>query len=269
MTTVDAAPGIALSFPRVVRSEWVKFRTLRSSWAVLGVTVLFIVALGAVFCGVTAARWSQESFLDRLTFDPTRTALGGVFLAQLSIGVLGVLFVTGEYATGMARATFTAVPRRLPVLLGKLLVFAACCAVVTIPSCFVGFAIGQALLAGQDIQTTLSAPGVARAVAGAGLYLVAIGVFGAALGWLVRHTAGAIASLFGLLLVLPLVVRFLPTSWSDDVGTWLPSNAGQAVFAVRDSPLTSLGPWSGFGVLCGWAAAALLLGAVTLLRRDV
>jgi hypothetical protein len=247
----------------------VKLRTLRSSWVVLAVTVLFVAGLSAVFCGFTAQHWSHESLFDRLTFDPTQTSLGGVFLAQLSIGVLGVLVVTGEYATGMVRATFAAVPKRLPVLAAKLLVFAAVCTVVTVPSSYAGFAIGQQFLKSQDIQTDLSAPGVNRAVLGAGLYLVAVGLFGVALGWLVRHTAGAIATLFGLLLVLPLVVRFLPTSWADDIGTWLPSNAGQAVFSVAPSRLTTLGPWEGFGVLCAWAVLAVMLATAALLRRDV
>jgi ABC-type transport system involved in multi-copper enzyme maturation permease subunit len=260
---------IRLTFGHVVRSEWVKFRTLRSSWATLATTVGFVVLLAALLCGFTAARWDDESFLQRLSFDPTQTALGGVFLAQLSIGVLGVLLVTGEYASGMVRATFAAVPRRLPVLAAKLVVFATVCAFAAIPSSYAGFAIGQQFLKSQDIQTTLSAPGVGRSVLGAGLYLVAVGLFGVALGWLVRHTAGAIATLFGLLLVLPVVVRFLPTSWADDVGTWLPSNAGQAVFSVQQSDLTSLGPWAGYGVLLGWVAVFLLAATYQLAHRDV
>jgi ABC-2 type transport system permease protein len=125
------------------------------------------------------------------------------------------------------------------------------------------------LLSSQHIDTTLSAPGVARAVVGSGLYLTVVGVFGTALGWLIRHTAGAIATLFGLLLILPLVIHFLPAQWADDIGTWLPSNAGQAVFTVGSSALTSLGPWQGFGVLCAWVAVAVIAAAILLPRRDV
>jgi ABC-2 type transport system permease protein len=263
------ADGIRLTHLRVVHSEWLKLRTLRSTWITLAVTVGFVVGLAALFCGVTAAHWSHETFLEKLSFDPTRTSLGGVFLAQLSIGVLGVLAVTGEYATGTARATFTAVPRRLPVLVAKVLVFAAVAAVVAIPSGFAGFSVGQLFLSSQHIQTTLSAPDVARAVIGSGLYLTAVGVFGIALGWLVRHTAGAIATLFGILLILPLVVHFLPAQWADDIGTWLPSNAGQAVFTIGSDPLTSLGPWAGFGVLCAWVVVTVIAAAILLPRRDV
>jgi ABC-type transport system involved in multi-copper enzyme maturation permease subunit len=263
------AADIRLTNLRVLRSEWLKLKSLRSTWITLAVTVGFVIGLGALFCGVTAAHWSHETFFEKLSFDPTRTSLGGVFLAQLSIGVLGVLAVTGEYATGTARATFTAVPTRLPVLVAKLVVFAVVSALVAVPSGFAGFLVGQLLLSSQHIQTTLSAPEVARAVVGSGLYLTAVGVFGIALGWLVRHTAGAIATLFGLLLILPLVVHFLPASWADDIGTWLPSNAGQAILTVGSSPLTSLGPWAGFGVLCAWVAAAVVAAAILLPRRDV
>jgi ABC-2 type transport system permease protein len=274
---VTAAPStgrasgddVRLTNLRVVHSEWLKLRSLRSTWITLAVTVGFVVGLGALFCGVTAAHWPHETFLERLTFDPTRTSLGGVFLGQLSIGVLGVLAVTGEYATGTARATFTAVPTRLPVLVAKLLVFGVVSAVIAIPSGFAAFWVGQWLLSSQHIQTTLSAPEVARAVIGAGLYLTAVGGFGIALGWLVRHTAGAIATLFGLLLILPLVVHFLPAQWADDIGTWLPSNAGQAVLNVGSSELTTLGPWQGFGVLCAWVLATTIAAAILLPRRDV
>jgi ABC-type transport system involved in multi-copper enzyme maturation permease subunit len=267
--TPGAPNDIRLTNLRVLRSEWLKLRSLRSTWITLAVTVAFVVGLSALFCGVTAAHWSHETFLEKLAFDPTRTSLGGVFLAQLSIGVLGVLAVTGEYATGTARATFTAVPTRLPVLVAKLVIFAVVSVLVAVPSTFAGFWIGQAFLSSQHIQTTLSAPEVTRAVVGAGLYLTAVGVFGIALGWLVRHTAGAIATLFGILLILPLVVHFLPAQWADDIGTWLPSNAGQAVLTVGSSPLTSLGHWAGFGVLCGWVALTVIAAAILLPRRDV
>jgi ABC-2 type transport system permease protein len=263
------AGDIRLTNFRVLRSEWLKLKSLRSTWITLAVTVGFVIGLSALFCGVTAAHWSHETFFEKLNFDPTRTSLGGVFLGQLSIGVLGVLAVTGEYASGTARATFTAVPTRLPVLVAKLVVFGLLSVLVAVPSTFAGFWIGQALLSSQHIQTTLSAPEVARAVVGAGLYLTAVGVFGIALGWLVRHTAGAIATLFGILLILPLVVHFLPSQWADDIGTWLPSNAGQAVLTVGVSPLTALGPWAGFGVLCGWVALTVIAAAILLPRRDV
>ena len=257
----------ALSFPRVVRAEWLKFRTVRSSWLTLAVTMLLVVGLGALFTAARAAHWPPRDPGEQFTFDPTRISLAGVFLAQLAMGVLGVLVVTGEYASGTIRATFTAVPRRLPVYIAKPLVFAVLSLVTLVPTTFAAFIVGQDLLSSKGINTTLGAPHVLRAVIGAALYLTAIGLFGVGLGWLLRHTAGAISTLFGVLLILPILARVLPSPWNDDVSKWLPSDAGQGIFGVRIEGL-SLGPWAGFALLCGYVAAVLLLGAVTVVRRD-
>lgn len=267
---VRTAPDLGgrVTFARVVRSEWVRFRSLRSTWVTLAVSVAFVIGLGALFSAARAAHWPPRDPAELLTFDPTLTSLGGTFLAQLAVGVLGVLIVTGEYTTGMIRATFTAVPRRLNVLVARSLVFAGMAAAALVPTTVVAFLLGQQLLSSKHIETTLDAPHVARAVVGAGLYLVAIGLFGVALGWLLRHTAGAIATLFGLLLILPLLVHFLPDPWPDRISKWLPSEAGQALWAVRPQ-LYALGPWVGFAVLCGYVAAALVAAGVLLLRRDV
>lgn len=266
-TQASPAGSGGVTFPRVVRSEWVRFRSLRSTWITLAVTVVFVIGLGALFTAARAAHWPPRDPQELLTFDPTLASLGGTFLAQLAIGVLGVLVVTGEYTTGMIRATFTAVPHRVGVLLARSVVFTAVTSVTLLPTALVAFTLGQRLLSSKHIETTLGAPNVGRAVVGAGLYLVAIGLFGVALGWLIRHTAGAIATLFGLLLILPLLVHFLPDPWPDRIGKWLPSQAGQAVFAVRHEP-GSLDPWVGFAVLCAWAVAALVAAAVLLVRRD-
>src|SRR5674476_144697 len=125
--------------------------------------------------------------------------------------------MTGEYATGINRATFGAVPRRLPVLWAKAIVYAGVALVMMLLATFIAFLGGQAALSGKHLQTTLSHPGVTRAVIGAALYLTVVGLFGLALGALIRSTAGGIATLFGLLLVLPLIVHFLPESWSRDI----------------------------------------------------
>src|SRR5947209_5388726 len=223
---------MSLSFRRVLHAEWLKFRSVRSSWLTLTITMVLVIGLGALFTAARASHWPPRDIGEALTFDPTRISLAGVFLAQLAIGVLGVLVVSGEYASGTIRATFTAVPRRMPVYLAKPLLFAALSLLALVPTAFAAFAVGQQMLSSKQINTTLGAPNVTRAVVGAGLYLAVVGLFGVALGWLLRHTAGAISTLFGVLLVLPLLVRVLPSPWSDDVSKWLPSGAGQAVFAV-------------------------------------
>src|SRR3954471_18727415 len=171
MSAGDAAMSEGLSFGRVVRAEWIKFRSVRSSWLTLAVTVLLVVGLGALFTAARASRWPPRDPGELLTFDPTRISLAGVFLAQLAFGVLGVLVVTGEYASGTIRATFTAVPRRLAVYAAKPMVFGALSLLALVPTTFAAFVVGQDLLSSKHINTTLSAPGVIRAVVGAALYL--------------------------------------------------------------------------------------------------
>jgi ABC-2 type transport system permease protein len=256
-----------VSFPRVLHAEWLKFRSVRSSWLTLAITMVLVVGLGALFTAARASRWPPRDPGELFTFDPTRVSLAGVFLAQLAMGVLGVLVVTGEYASGTIRATFTAVPRRLQVYFAKPLVFGVMSLLALLPTAFAAFVVGQHMLSSKGIQTTLAAPHVLRAVIGAALYLTVIGLFGIGLGWLLRHTAGAISTLFGILLILPILARFLPAPWSDDVSKWLPSDAGQRIFAVRPD-LPSLGPWPGFALLCGYVAAVLVVGGITVLRRD-
>jgi ABC-type transport system involved in multi-copper enzyme maturation permease subunit len=181
--------------------------------------------------------------------------------------VLGVLVVTGEYSTGMIRASLSAAPTRLPVLWAKTIVFAAVTFVVTTVSSFVAFFGGQAFLSSQHIQTSLAAPGVFRAVLGCGLYLTVVGLLGVALGWIVRHTAGAIASVFGLLLVLPALGDALPDTLAPHITPYLPSNAGQQLVAVH-SEVGMLAPWAGFAVFCAYLVVGIVVAVVLLKRRD-
>ncbi|EIV92410.1 ABC transporter permease [Frankia sp. QA3] len=264
---LTAKAGYGVTQRRVLLSEWTKLRSLRSTLFSLLAAIVFVVALGILISWAQASHWDQASQIDRLTFDPTNTSLSGVFLAQLAIGVLGVLMFSGEYGTGMIRATITAVPHRLPVLWAKSIVFAVVTFVLMTVSSFVAFFGGQAMLSSKHIETTLGHSGVLTAVVGGGLYLTVVALLGVALGALVRSTAGGIAILFGVLLILPLIVNFLPSSWYDNIDPYLPSSAGQAVFAVvRDS--SSMAPWTGFALFCGYAAVLLAAAAVVLRRRD-
>lgn len=263
-----AADREKVTFARILYAEWIRFRSLRSTWITLAVTVVFVIGLGALFTAAAAAHWPPRDPGDLARFDPTRASLGGSFLAQLAIGVLGVLLVTGEYSTGMIRATFTAVPRRLAVLTARTIVFAVTTLAVLVPTCVVAFVLGQHLLSSKHIQTDFGAPGVTRAVIGAGLYLVAIGLLGGALGWLIRHTAGAIAVLVALLLIVEILVHLLPSPWPDRIAPYLPAEAGQALWTIKPDAHT-LAPWTGFGVLMLYVAVSLIAAAFLLHRRDV
>ncbi|WP_405585488.1 ABC transporter permease [Streptomyces sp. NBC_01190] len=252
---------------RVLYSEWIKLRTLRSTFYTLIAAVVALVGFGALFCAVTANRWPHMHAGERAHFDPALTSLRGYFLAQLAIGVLGVLVVTGEYATGMIRATMSAVPRRLPVLWAKAALYSAVTWVLMTAGALIAFLVGQALLSSQHIDTTLSPPGATRMVLGVGLYLTVVGLLGVAIGALIRNTAGGIATVFGLLLVLPALAEALPQSWNNAIGPYLPSNAGQALISLHREAHT-LAPWTGFGVFCLYALAALAGAAALLKRRD-
>ena len=259
--------GLKVTQLRVLRSEWLKFWSLRSSYITLGATVLGMIGFGVLFSAVTANRWPELREARRLAFDPTGTSLRGFELAQLILGVLGVLLVTGEYSTGMIRASMSAAPKRLPVVWAKAAVFTAVAFVVGEVSAFVAFFAGQALLSSQHIQTSLGAPEVLRTVFGTGLYLTGVGLLGVALGWIIRSTAGGIATLFGLLLVLPALGEALPDSWASHINPYLPSNAGQSLTAVHPDP-GMLAPWTGFGVFCVYVVVAFAFAVVLVKRRD-
>ena len=267
VVVTGAAPGIRVTQPRVIRSEWTKLRSLRSTrWSLLIATVLTI-GFPILAAAVISAHWGHRSASDRAHFNPLDVSLIGSQIAQLAIGVLGVLVITGEYSTGMIRASFTAVPKRLPVLWAKTFVFALVTFVLMLPAVLLAFFISQSILSRHHAQTSFSDPHVARAVIGAALYLTVIAVFSLALGTILRNTAGGIATFAAILFVIPPLMNVLPQSWNDAASRYLPSNAGRAILSVtRDSG--SLAPWTGFGLFCAYAAGALVLAAVLLVRRD-
>jgi len=256
-----------VTLARVVLSEWTKLRSLRSTVFSLLAAVVIVIGLAVLVSSVTVAHWPPKNPAELAAFDPTSRSLAGIFLAQLAIGVLGILVVTGEYTTGMIRASLAAVPTRLPVLTAKTVVFAVTTFVITLPTVLAAFLIGQAIFSGKNLQTSLGSPGVLRAVVGSALYLTVVGLLGLGLGALLRTTAAAISTLFGVLLVLPIIVRFLPSSWSTPIDKYLPSTAGQGIVAVHPDPST-LSPWVGFALFCGYAAVVLVAAGVSLVRRD-
>ena len=269
LAPASAADGLDDHGPnqwRAIKAEWIKLRTLRSTAFTLIAAIVGMAGIGLLISAVTNANWNHLQRDELVNFDAVGRSLAGVNIAQLAVGVLGVLLVTGEYGTGMIRSTFAAIPARLPVIWAKSAVYAAITLVIMVPSAFIAFLGGQALLGTHGVS--LSAPGAVRAVFGVALYLTVVGVLAGALGFIVRSTAGGIASLFGLLLVLPGLGNLLPTSWQTNVLPYLPSRAGSAVYDLRPDPGT-LAPWTGFGVLCLWTALALVIAALLVRSRDV
>jgi ABC-type transport system involved in multi-copper enzyme maturation permease subunit len=258
----------AVTLPRVVRSEWTKLRTLRSTrWSLLA-AVIGMAGLGPAVAAVQMSRWAQLGAEERSHFDAIDAGVGGYHLAQLAIGVLGVLVITGEYSTGMIRSSFMAVPRRLPVLWAKLLVFSAVTFALMLVSTVVSFYAVQAIVTQHHQQVSLGAPHALRAVIGTALFLTVLGILAVGLGTLVRNTAGGIASFVGLLFVLPGVVALLPSTTADHVNPYLPLNAAFAVATSRFDDRHHLAPWTGFGVFTAYALVVVIVAAVGLLRRD-
>jgi ABC-2 type transport system permease protein len=250
---------------RVMRAEWTKLRTQPSAYWALLTAVILVVGFGIGYSLLRVTRPPHGAAA--AAFDPAAISLSGVQLAQIAVGVLGVLLVTSEYATGLIRTTFAAVPRRLPMLWGKAALLAGAVTAVSLPAAFAAFAGGQSILARQHLSVPLSQPGVARAVVGSALYLAVVGLLGLGLGALIRNAAGGIAALFGLLYGLPLAAGFLPGSLAADVTKYLPATAGQAVTTVPPDP-SMLQPWTGFAVLCAYAAVILAVSAAQMRRGD-
>jgi ABC-2 type transport system permease protein len=259
-----APPGVTP--PRVAKAEWIKFRSLRSTWFSLGAALIIASGLGVLVAYLRGNDLAAHGGFAK-DMDFVRLSLSGTLLAQLAVGVLGVLMITGEYSTGMIRASLAAVPHRTPVLVAKAVVLGLAAFVVGTVSSQIAFTGGQAALSAHHYGVSISSPGALRAVIGGGLFLALVALLGLGCGFAVRSTGGALATLFGLLLVLPLLVQALPTSWQDDISKFLPFNAGTAAMETIQRS-DSLSPWAGIGVLALWVAVALSIGLVLLRRRD-
>ena len=272
MSAVAATPaanrGLRVTQAHVAVSEWTKLRSLRSSRYSLLATVVLTIGFPLLFAMVISSHWGTMSPQDRARRHPLDVALAGVNVSQLAIAVLGVLVISGEYSTGMIRATMIAVPRRLPVLWAKIGVFAVITLVLTIPSVVVAFFASQAILNRHHIlQIGFSDPGVTRSVIGGALYLTVTGIFALAIGAITRNTAGGIATFVGILFVIPPLMNVLPSNWNNSISPYLPSNAGRAIFSLtHDSG--SLSAWPGFFLYCGYTAGLIAIAALLLTRRD-
>lgn len=260
-------PPDRLGMKGVIASEWTKLRSVRSTWWTVASTLAIMIGFGALLSFAYISRVDHLDIGERLSFDPTIHSLRGLFLAQLAIGVLGVLAITNEYATGMIRNTFGAVPQRSAVLAAKLAVFGAVALVVGEVGSFIAFFVGQSILAQKNLGVSIGDPHVLRAVLGSGVYLAGIGIMGLGLGALLRRTAGAIATLFGLVLVLPILAEALPSPWNTDVQKLLPGGAGQAIIAIRHTS-DSLTAGPGLALFLGYIAVILVAAFLVIERRD-
>lgn len=259
---------MTVTLPRVVHAEWTKLRALRSTWIVLIGTGLLVVVLAG------ATGWAQHRDISQGGAPPTTAeavgaALLGIDLLALVIGVFGVLLMTGEYSSGLIRATLAAVPRRLPLLWAKAIVLVAVAAVVMVAACLAALLASHAFLGAAGAR--LGDHGVLRAAFGAAGAAVGTGLLGLGIGAILRHTAGAITTLIAATLVVPaLLPVVIPHSWRDHITPYSPTAAAQAMYQMGNgnNPFKVLSPGGGALVLALWIAVVLAIGAAILYRRD-
>jgi ABC-2 type transport system permease protein len=250
---------------RVIRAEWTKLRALRSTrWCALVAAVL-IVGVAALVAGSGPAYHVSASNTAAAGVSVT---LLGVLIAQLVLGVAGVLAFSGEYGTGMIRATLAVVPSRLPVLWAKVTVLAGLVLPVTLLCAIAGFFTATAIESSRGGSViSLTDPGVLRTVVGSSLYLTVVVVIGLALGALLRKTAAGLSVFAAVFFVIPVVVSTLPHSITG-FAPYLPSSAGGTLWGQSATTAHALSPWTGFACLCGYAVVLTALAAWQLRRRD-
>jgi len=247
-----------------LRAEWIKLRSLRSSWYTLA--CLFVVGLGI---SVLASNASGEAYAaDPAGWDPTAHSLRSYIVAQLIVGVLGILVVTSEFATGLIRTTLTATPRRHRVLAAKVAVAVAVAVLAGQVLMFTAFLIGQPLIARQDVPyASLGDPGVLSAVFAGGLYLAVIALLAVGLGAIMRATAGALTTLVGIVFLVPAMAGLFP-SWVRGMFDFWPTIGGSAALTTLADP-DYPHPWWNLGGMAVGAVAVLAAAFVVVRRRDV
>lgn len=275
---------IRLHFTGVVRSEWIKLRSLRSTVWCYGLIVLLTIGFGLLL----AATFSTPD--KTLTADQQNAALVqastlGVNFTQLIVAVLGALVISGEYSTGMIRSTFAAMPGRIGAYIGKALVLAVSTFVIGLISIVAAGLVAAPVLAGKDVHANLFDWSVFLPLIGGAGYLTLVALLAFTFGTIVRSSAGAIATIMGLLLVVPTVLQIVSgltrAVWIQNVAAFLPSDAGGRIFAyqnaVSGSPAQTAAPaadvvdltsWEGLAVAIGWVLIFGIIGGVLLKRRD-
>jgi ABC-2 type transport system permease protein len=274
-----------LTFGGVLRSEWIKLVTLRSTVWCYVILVVLTIGLGALIAtvistsdqpeleGIVSPEAAQSTWLSMST--------AGIGFAQLVIAVLGALVITGEYATGMIRSTFAAVPRRLPALAGKILVFGFVSFVVALAALVVTALLVVPIFAAADLELDVADPAVWLGLVGAAGFVALVGLMSLGIGAIIRNSAGAIAAALGLLLVAPTILQLLGgltrAEWALNAAVFLPSSAGSQLSSYPSEPFEVpegvfqpivLDPLQALLVLLAWVVVPLIVGAVLMKRRD-
>lgn len=282
MTTLIPAPrrtsvaldGARLTFAGTLRSELIKLLTLRSTVWSYALVIAISVGLAALVAFALISTPGGAPGVEPPGAQPTQTvvlaSLAGVNFGQLVAGVLGVLVISGEYTTGMVRSTFAAVPKRIPALAAKGIVLFVATFVVGLIASVASYLLASLVLGQEDISAPMAEPAVFWPLLGASFYLAVVSVFALGVGALVRSSAGGIAGVLGILLILPIVLQLVPAEWARDVVPYLFSTAGAGIYTS-----TTLGPdgdafgvWINLLITALWVGVSMGTAAVLMRRRD-
>ncbi|WP_314192228.1 ABC transporter permease [uncultured Arthrobacter sp.] len=271
-----ANPGPGPSFFRVLHSEFIKFRTLLSTLILLVSTAVVMVGFGAL------SAWGTGQFADQASSDPEAAAAiaaqggdlavtvptSGVAFAQLILGSLGVLLMSSEFTTGMARSTFAAVPKRLPAFIAKLVVVILSAFVLTAVSTYIAGLVAVPILDNFDLKLDLASSQSLKLLLVTSVYVAAVAAIGMALGTMLRNSAGGIMALVGLFFVAPIAFQLIPGDFFEEARKYLPGNTINPLTAVEHVPDT-LEVWQAALVLGAWVVVPVVLAMVLLKKRDV
>ncbi|MGH3207099.1 MAG: ABC transporter permease [Trebonia sp.] len=253
-------------FAGTLRSEFTKIRSLRSTFLTL--IAFFVAGVGWAVAATEGNRVNAGNTL----FDPTATSLrGAVALGELVIVVIGALVITSEYGTRMISTSLTAMPRRGVLYAAKAVVLACVSLGIALLTSFASFFVGQAILASTHGGASITSPGALRAVLLSAAFVTCCALLAFGLGAIIRYTAGAVTTLFGLVFLIPLLAEALPTSWFHDLARWLPGGSAlDPMIATRPVPNEPylFGPYGELAVFAGYAAIAVIVGALLFRRRD-
>jgi ABC-2 type transport system permease protein len=254
-------PGL----PETLRSEFTKIRSVRSTYWTLIAQAVASIGWAVADCLGTVSHGAGPDF------NATQVSLTGqVALGELIIVVLGALVITSEYSTGMMRTSLSVMPRRGVLYASKAITFAAVTLTISIVTSFIDFFVGQAILSGKHYNTTLTQPGVLRAVLLSAAIVTVFGLFAYGAGAIIRSTAGAITSIIGVIFLIPLLAQALPNAWFAELQRWLPGGGALEPIARSTPTLDAhlFSAWGEFAVFSGYAAVLLAVGAWLFICRD-
>ncbi|AGW41595.1 ABC transporter integral membrane subunit [Leifsonia xyli subsp. cynodontis DSM 46306] len=261
-----------LSFPRVIGSEWIKLRSLRSTFWTLASVIVIVIGFSALLSVTipSAETLRQQAPGTRIDGFVSAAATTGLTFAQLVVAVLGVLVISGEFSTGMIRSSFAAVPRRFPALAAKAITLFLVSFAVGLVSFASSWAIAAALMSAKGYQADLFAGSTLWSILGAAAYLGLVAVFSMGLGTILKASGGGIAAAVGALFVLPIIASIVvglisDAKWLADAQHYLISNAGSGMAGLANG---SLEPWAAAVTVLVWTAVSFVGGALLLQRRD-